>query len=49
MATPRPEPGGILRGELRALRNLLSRHGLRLLLLFGGVLLPMWAFLELAD
>jgi membrane-associated phospholipid phosphatase len=50
MATPPgPEPGGILRGEWSALRDLLSRHGLHLLLLFGGVLLPMWAFLELAD
>jgi membrane-associated phospholipid phosphatase len=50
MATPPgPEPGGILQLEWRALRDLLSRHGLRLLLLFGGVLLPMWTFLELAD
>jgi membrane-associated phospholipid phosphatase len=50
MATPPgPERGGILQLEWRALRDLLSRHGLHLLLLFGGVLLPMWTFLELAD
>ena len=45
---PGPEPGGIFREETRELRDVLSRHWLRLVLLFG-MLLPMWLFLELAD
>lgn len=37
------------RKELRAGRLFLHRHGWRLLLLFAGVLLPLWGFAELAD
>ena len=46
---PAPESGGILRGEARALRSVLARQGWWLLLLFGGLLLPLWGFIELAD
>lgn len=35
--------------ELRAGRSFLRRHGRLLLLLFAGVLLPLWGFAELAD
>lgn len=31
------------------MRGALARHGLRLSLLFGGLLLPLWGFIELAD
>lgn len=44
-----PDLGGIVREEFRALRRLLSRHGLRLSLLFGALLLPLWGFMALAD
>lgn len=37
------------RKELRAGRSFLRRHRWRLLLLFAGVLLPLWGFAELAD
>ena len=37
------------RQELRAGRSFLRRRGGRLLLLFTGVLLPLWGFAELAD
>ncbi|MHC9085400.1 phosphatase PAP2 family protein [Luteimonas sp. RIT-PG2_3] len=39
----------VLRGESEAGRSLVARHGRWLLLLFAGLLLPMWGFLELAD
>lgn len=39
----------VARGERRAIRAFLKRHGWRLLLFFAGVLLPMWAFAELVD
>lgn len=39
----------VLRGEFEVGRHVLRRHGWRLLLLFGGVLLPLWTFAELAD
>lgn len=47
-APPKPDVG-IVRGEARAFRGVLSRHWLRLALLFVALLLPMWLFLELAD
>ncbi|MGJ4730047.1 phosphatase PAP2 family protein [Luteimonas sp. SDU101] len=37
------------RDAAAASSGFLRRHGLRLALLFGGVLLPFWVFLELAD
>lgn len=43
-----PEPGW-RREAAGACGALARRHGWKLLLLFVGVLLPMWAFLELAD
>lgn len=52
MADPSPRPdqaGGAIAEEARFGAAFLRRHGLRLLLLFIGVLLPMWAFAELAD
>lgn len=58
MASPeRPEPEGLRRlplsAALRLERGLLGevwrRHGGRLLLVFVGLLLPMWGFAELAD
>lgn len=39
----------VARGERRAATDFLHAHGLRLLLLFIALLLPMWGFLELAD
>src|SRR5690606_4723855 len=50
----RPDPGPAspsraLRGEARAGALLLRRHGWRLVLLFAGLLLPLWGFAELAD
>lgn len=39
----------VARGEGREAVAFLQRHGMRLLLLFVGLLLPMWGFLELAD
>jgi membrane-associated phospholipid phosphatase len=44
-----PELGEIVRGEARELRAVGARHWMRILLLFGALLLPLWAFLELAD
>jgi len=38
-----------LAGEARFGLAFLRRHGLRLLLLFAGVLLPLWGFAELVD
>lgn len=40
---------GALRGEVRYGLSLLRRHWLRLALVFGGLLLPLWGFAELAD
>ncbi|MDH7452581.1 phosphatase PAP2 family protein [Luteimonas composti] len=37
------------RDAATACSGFLRRHGLRLALLFGGMLLPLWGFLELAD
>lgn len=39
----------VARGERRAIQAFLQRHRWRLLLLFAGVLLPLWGFAELAD
>lgn len=39
----------VLREEARVGASFLHRHGWRLLLLFTGVLLPLWLFVELAD
>lgn len=36
-------------GQGRGYADLLRRHGWKFALLFAGVLLPMWAFMELAD
>ncbi|MEG3791939.1 phosphatase PAP2 family protein [Lysobacter sp. CCNWLW3] len=47
-----PEPladGAALKQEARFGAAFLRRHGLRLLLVFAGLLLPLWAFAELAD
>ena len=51
MAPPaRPEPATrILAQEARFGATFLRRHGLRLLLLFVGLLLPLWGFAELVD
>ncbi len=54
MPPNRPEPrierpSRALREEARTSASLLRRHGRRLLLLFAGVLLPLWGFVELAD
>lgn len=58
MASPEgPEPEGLrrlpliaaLRLERGLLREVWRRHGARLLLVFVGLLLPMWGFAELAD
>ena len=47
---PRIErPSRALREEARTGASLLRRHGGRLLLLFAGLLLPLWGFAELAD
>ncbi|WP_081974640.1 phosphatase PAP2 family protein [Novilysobacter arseniciresistens] len=53
----RPDPEGLhrlpltaaLRLERGLLREVWQRHGGRLLLVFVGLLLPMWGFAELAD
>lgn len=51
MAPPaRPDPAAkVIAGEARFGVAFLRRHGLRLLLLFIGLLLPLWGFAELAD
>ena len=51
MAPPaRPEPvAKTIAGEARFGVSFLRRHGLRLFLLFVGVLLPLWGFAELVD
>ena len=41
--------GSWRRGAVDACGGFVRRHGWRLALLFAGMLLPMWAFLELAD
>ena len=41
--------GQALQSDARFGASLLRRHGWRLLLLFAGVLLPLWGFAELAD
>lgn len=48
---PEPRHAGLarLRGEGRFGARFLRRHGRRLLLLFGGALLPLWLFSRLAD
>jgi Membrane-associated phospholipid phosphatase len=43
-----PDLPGIVRGEARELRELAGRQWRRMLLLFAGVLLPLWGFLDLA-
>ena len=47
-ATPEPAVATLAK-EARFGAAFLRRHGLRLLLLFVGVLLPLWAFAELVD
>src|SRR3970040_1759408 len=44
-ATP---PGDAIRQEARFGVQVLRRHGWRLLLVFVGILLPLWGFAELA-
>ncbi|NYZ64072.1 phosphatase PAP2 family protein [Luteimonas deserti] len=44
-----PDAGEVLVEGSRATGGLLRRHGWKVLLLFLGVLLPMWVFMELAD
>ena len=44
-----PDGGEVIAEGSRETGGLLRRHGWKLLLLFAGVLLPMWAFMELAD
>jgi membrane-associated phospholipid phosphatase len=39
----------VARGEAREGRSFLQRHGRHLVLLFAGLLLPLWGFAELAD
>jgi len=41
--------GKVARRGTRAVAGLLRSHGQRILLVFAGVLLPLWAFGELAD
>lgn len=43
------EAGAVARGERRAAKAFFEAHGWRLLLLFVGLLLPLWGFLELSD
>jgi undecaprenyl-diphosphatase len=43
-----PEPGW-RQGAAQACQGFVQRYGWPLALLFAGVLLPMWAFMELAD
>lgn len=55
--TPRPHTAAeavhktaeVARGEAREGRSFLQRHGRHLVLLFAGLLLPLWGFAELAD
>src|SRR3546814_7377105 len=54
MPPSRPEPpierpSKALREEARVGASLLRRHGWPLVLLFAGLLLPLWGFAELAD
>ena len=44
-----PAPVEVLREERQLVAELLHRHGWRLLLVFVGLLLPLWGFAELAD
>ncbi|GAA3931199.1 phosphatase PAP2 family protein [Luteimonas lutimaris] len=48
-AAGRPAARELLREEVHAGGSLLRRHGWRLVLLFTGLLLPLWGFTELAD
>lgn len=53
-ASETPDPkiaaaGTALKQEARFGADLLRRHGWRLLLVFAGLLLPLWGFAELAD
>ena len=43
------ETVSVAKAETRAGKTFLQRHGWRLLLLFAGLLLPLWGFAELAD
>ena len=43
------KPAEVLREERNLVETLLHQHGWRLLLVFVGLLLPMWGFAELAD
>ena len=49
MSPSSTRPGKTLRAEIRYGIRVLKRHGLRLALLFIGVLLPLWAFGALAE
>lgn len=49
MPAARMPDAGWWRGATDACGSLARRHGWQLALLFAGVLLPMWAFMELAD
>ncbi len=50
MAPPaRPEPAKALAKDARFGAKFLRRYGLRLFLLFVGLVLPLWGFAELAD
>ncbi|MET0328742.1 MAG: hypothetical protein ABW163_08240, partial [Luteimonas sp.] len=44
-----PSDGDVVAEGSRATGGLLRRHGWKFLLLFVGVLLPMWGFMALAD
>lgn len=44
-----PRPARALATDARVGASFLRRHGWRLALLFGGLLLPLWGFAELAD
>src|SRR5699024_911263 len=48
-AAPMPADRAPVHGQGRGYADLLRRHGWKFALLFAGVLLPMWAFMELAD
>ena len=51
MAVPQraADPSSIVKQEARFGAAFLRKHGWRLTLLFAGVLLPLWGFIELAD
>jgi undecaprenyl-diphosphatase len=51
MAVPQraADPGSIVQQETRYGAAFLRKHGWRLTLLFAGVLLPLWGFVELVD